>query len=268
MKQGRFLSTFMVTTPPLSEHVTYLYDVLPRALRDVIRRTSLGHVVEGVLAFTVSGRFDATITVGVSATFGFGVINRIFRGRRTHVAKELYFDESSLESPIRRWLMRWAIRDIDVVVSNSRGEIPNLVDLLGLTSERFEFIPWPTDLVVQDRPEASRDYVFAGGRSFRDWKTLFAAVGGTGLRTVVVASAKDVADYRIPLEVELKVDIPYPEYVQLLRSARVVVIPLMPTFRSAGQIALLEAMTFGKPIIATRALGLTHPITHNFKCMA
>jgi glycosyltransferase involved in cell wall biosynthesis len=240
----------------LAERVTYLYDVFPAVFGECIRKKSYGHILEGLVALSISRRFDVTITVGVGVAFGFGFVNRLLWRRRRHVVKELYFSETSLSSWMKRSLMRWALRDVDLVVTNSRGEIPYLMELLGLSREQFEFIPWPSELSVPSEPLPGADYVFAGGRSLRDWTTLFAAVAGTGLQTVVVATATDIEHRSVPQEVDLSVDKPYVEYLRLLQSARIVVVPVKSTFRSVGQIALLEAMALGKPVVAARVPGV------------
>ena len=252
----RVLDNQPVRTPPFADHVTFLYNALPRWLGALVRKAPQRGIVEGIVMFVAARRFDATITVGTGGSFAFGLLNRIFGRPRRQVAKELYFDENSLGSPFRRRLVRWALGGVDRIVTNSRGEIPHLSGLLNLPEDRLEFAPWPAELPSPDEPTPRGDYIFAGGRSFRDWPTLFAAVAGAGMRTIVVASAGDVSGLPAPPEVELILDIPYERYLEILRGARVVVTPLKPTFRSVGQVAMLEAMALGKPLVAANVTGV------------
>jgi hypothetical protein len=145
----KILQNQKVKTPPFAECVTFLYDAIPIGLGNLIRRASHQGLLAGFAEFYISGRYDATITVGVDTTFAFGFANRLLCRHRRHVAKELYFYETSLSSPIKRSLMRWALKHIDLIVTNSSAEIPYLMDLLQLSREQFEFVPWPGELPYQ-----------------------------------------------------------------------------------------------------------------------
>jgi glycosyltransferase involved in cell wall biosynthesis len=116
-------------------------------------------------------------------------------------------------------------------------------------------LPWPSNLPVE-KPTADDGSVFAAGRSFRDWATLFAAARDVPARFVVVAEAASMAGLERPANVELHCDVPREHYLHLLRRARLVVVPLRPTVRSAGQAALLEAMALGKPVLTARTPGV------------
>ncbi len=59
----------------------------------------------------------------------------------------------------------------------------------------------------------------------------------------------------LPPNVEIMREIPIAETHALLRRAAVVVVPLMPTERSTGQVVMFEAMALGKPVVATRTTG-------------
>ena len=50
-------------------------------------------------------------------------------------------------------------------------------------------------------------------------------------------------------------ELPLADFRQTLASAAVVALPLLPAPRSTGQVVFLEAMSFGKPLVTTRAPG-------------
>ena len=119
---------------------------------------------------------------------------------------------------------------------------------------RFAFIPWPANILPEAQPPG--DYIFAAGRSVRDWRTFMDAVRDLDYKCVVVASKKDIAELEVPPNVTVFTDIPHDDYMELMRRSRLVVVPLVPTVRSTGQAVVLEAMAMGKPVIATKTAGL------------
>jgi glycosyltransferase involved in cell wall biosynthesis len=183
-------------------------------------------------------------------------MNRINRARRKQVVKELYIDEEGLSSKFATRFYRWAFKDLSLIITNSSGEIPYMMNWLQLPDERFRFLPWPSSIGVEENTSTLSDYIFAGGSSFRDWETFFEAVQCMNVKCVIVASKKDIFNVRLPNGIEVHCDIPHKEYLNLLRRAKVVVIPLKNTFRSVGQAVILEAMALGKPIICARVAGV------------
>jgi hypothetical protein len=99
-----------------------------------------------------------------------------------------------------------------------------------------------------DGPTHDGGYVFAGGDSLRDYDTLLAAVDGLGGLPIRLVTNRRLE--RLPAGVEAG-SVPYEEYVELLAGARVVVVPMQATRRSAGLVTYLNAMALGKPVVVT-----------------
>jgi glycosyltransferase involved in cell wall biosynthesis len=104
--------------------------------------------------------------------------------------------------------------------------------------------------------ESSHDgYVFSAGRTGRDWQTLAKAAAHCDAPFVGVMSGQEASRTSFPSNFAVHAEIPYDRYLHLLRRARIVVIPLQMHAYSSGQVALLEALALGKPVICTRVLG-------------
>ena len=211
-------------------------------------------VADGLAMFARRNRYDAIITEHYQTTLCFGFLTRLFGRKCQFIVKELYLDESVLRSKVWRWLCRHALAQADMIITNASCEVQPYSQFLGLPEERFAFIPWPANILPEPQPPG--DYIFAAGRSMRDWRTFMDAVRELDYKCVVVASKKDIAELEVPPNVTVFTDIPHDNYMELMRRSRLVVVPLVPTVRSTGQAVVLEAMAMGKPVIATRTAGL------------
>jgi glycosyltransferase involved in cell wall biosynthesis len=115
---------------------------------------------------------------------------------------------------------------------------------------------WGWDTIDMQDQESSKDRPFrvlAAGRSGRDYPTLFQAVSGEDLDVTIIC------DYREPLfGVTETANLSilrncYGEcYFEQLRRCDVVVVPLAVENISAGQMVIIQAMAYAKPIIVTR----------------
>jgi glycosyltransferase involved in cell wall biosynthesis len=221
--------------------------------------------------FLAARGFRVAVTVGHRPALVFGGLRRLF-GRRgvLHIAKEFFIEEA--DTPRTGWggllgrlkmaLYRWALRDVDLMVVNARGECPAYARLFRLPPERVAFLPWPSNI---DEPQWFREHdgsILAVGRSLRDWRTFFRAVDGLPHRVVVVASRADLAGLTAPANVTVLTDIPHAEYLRLVRRAMFVVLPLVATPRSTGQATFLECMACGKPVLVTEVVGSVDYIRH------
>lgn len=94
------------------------------------------------------------------------------------------------------------------------------------------------------------DYYLAAGRSNRDYKYLC-----DEFKNIINEKAIILCDkYKIenkPINVEFKESIYGNAYKEYLAACKAVIIPLKKEGISAGQLAILQAMMFGKPVIVT-----------------
>src|SRR5690606_12641133 len=77
-----------------------------------------------------------------------------------------------------------------------------------------------------------------------------------------VCGRDQLRDIDIPPNVEVRREIPWEEYLALLRGASMVVVPLSTELVPSGQVAILEAMGYGKPVITTRSVGTVDYVQH------
>ncbi len=141
----------------------------------------------GLLMFLSSRGFRVAVTIGHRPALVFGALRRLLgRGEVLHVAKEFYIEEAA-DTPRRGWrgllqrlkraVYRWALKDVAVLVVNARAECDAYARFFDLPRGRVTFLPWPSNI---DEPHWYREHdgtILAGGRSLRDWRTFFEAVG-------------------------------------------------------------------------------------------
>jgi len=158
---------------------------------------------------------------------------------------------------LERLVVRLADRAIDRYLVVSRfeaGQLPRLwgVDPAKIRVRPFYFDPEEHGLSDTQAPAPRGRHVVAGGDSFRDYGPLIeAARRRPELSFVLVTSL--LQGVPVPSNVEVR-DVPYSGYVDLLRDAGVVAVPVsLGLRRSAGLLTFLMAMWLGRPTVVTRA---------------
>jgi hypothetical protein len=139
----------------------------------------------------------------------------------------------------------------------SRAELERFPRTWGVDPARVAFTPFTVTLEDRevDAPPLGGDAVFAGGNSLRDYGPLLDAAPGIPAPVVLATTQVDDAA-RLPPNVRAG-PLPHAEYVEQLRRARVVVVPLAENdWRSAGQQTYLNAMALGKPVVVTDTMGV------------
>ncbi len=102
-------------------------------------------------------------------------------------------------------------------------------------------------------PQPGTDrYFFSGGSSNRDYRTLIQAFDGSEERLIIACYPSDVKGLRIPANVEIRHNVYGEDFTRLVEWSYAVIIPLLKTEVSSGQLVLLDAMRLGKPIIVTK----------------
>jgi glycosyltransferase involved in cell wall biosynthesis len=158
----------------------------------------------------------------------------------------------------RRRLMGAALRSAHAVVCFASAQRERLLSQHDLDPERVRVVPFGVDeRFYSPRPAPANGYVLAVGRDMaRDYGTFARAVDALDARGIIVASERNLTDVKVPVNVELRLDVSYPELRELYAGAACVV---LPTRREgyhygadcSGQTVLLDAMAMGRPIVAS-----------------
>ena len=143
------------------------------------------------------------------------------------------------------WIAQIGLRRATAITVSSREMVNIYARRFGFR-ERIHFLP---DAIYMPENQTGQqgNFIFSGGRSFRDWRTLIEAVRRVpDERFVIVAGELDrwLKQPRLPDNVEIFfADVPKPEFDQILSEAKLVVIPLLYDDVPAGTYRLIYTFT-------------------------
>lgn len=160
-------------------------------------------------------------------------------------------------------LARYGMRGVDHIIVPTHAEIPYYSRLLGYPAKQITCCPLGTYNPYREVPSPAEEgggYIFAGGRSERDYATVLAAVEGLDVRLVVAARRFNLRGLRIPPNVQVNDLMPLGEFARVLGGARFVVAPIQHTPHAAGLTQIIYAMAAGKAVIAPRTPGTVDTI--------
>lgn len=219
-----------------------------------------------------AGEYDALMlngSVGTSELYVDLLAAGIAARRRRPPAIVLYDCSWKLGSVLDRVAGRVGIRLLDApaitycVLSSAECEL--FPRTWGVDPERVVFTPFSHTLSDEDlRAEVRHDGpVFAGGNSLRDYGPLVEAARGLGAQVVIASKLLSEEALRTgPGNLEAG-PVPHERFVELLRSASVVVTPIVQgSVRSAGMQTWLNAMALGKLAVVTDSLGARDYVEH------
>jgi|GEM_PF-1085524 glycosyltransferase involved in cell wall biosynthesis len=171
-------------------------------------------------------------------------------------------------NPVQEWIRRKFISMACKKV-NHIGFLSNAYQKI--IQSRFN---WPdsrtvllkSPIILPQIPEFSGyrpdGYVYSVGRSCRDYHTLFAAARQCRQQFAVVTSREAVSGLSIPDNVTLHFDTFGKDADRLMQNCAAVIIPLNMDDSPAGELTLLEAMCYGKPVIITRTVITQEYVRH------
>jgi hypothetical protein len=154
-----------------------------------------------------------------------------------------------------RSLGRLAMRGIDHITVPTIGETEYYNKLLGFSLDKMTFSPlgwYDTFSMLDTSGGETSNYIFAGGRSGRDYRTLFEAMSGLDGRLIVNARKFNVQGLDCPPNVRIHNFMPMREYYALMAKSQFVVLPLQDTPYAVGLGHIVQAMSAGKALVATR----------------
>lgn len=156
---------------------------------------------------------------------------------------------------------RFVVRRISRAICHSRLECDRYRALFAGCGAEFVFVPWgayvpPAAHLHAPARQGQAEglpVVVAAGRSGRDYRTLVAAAERLPCRVVIICNALTaLADVHESERVQIVRDAFHDDYLRRLAGADIVVLPLQVDDISAGQMVLVEALSFARPLIVTR----------------
>jgi glycosyltransferase involved in cell wall biosynthesis len=184
-----------------------------------------------------------------------GAVTGLLRSRRL---RRLLILNPILERRTTTWRQRAVLvglRQADTVMLYSRRAL-DAVATLGLDRAQLRYVPLGV-VPRRDRAGVPGSYFLAAGRDYRDWETLAEAVAPLRL-DVRVAGPRALGN---PGRLRLVSPGNHRAFLDLLEGAAALIVPLLGSDRQAGQLAVLDALSLGRAVIATRGMGTEDYVT-------
>jgi glycosyltransferase involved in cell wall biosynthesis len=160
-------------------------------------------------------------------------------------------------------LARFGLRSVSRVVVFTPGEVEQYQQLLSLPPEKISYAAhgWYDPLRWYDPEKVSKSdalaragkFILSSGRSYRDYGTLARAVEGTDVSVKVSGRAFNLAGVALPPNMEATGWLAEREFLDYLYESSFYVVPLQQITFAGGDSSVLQAMSFGRAVVATRA---------------
>lgn len=192
----------------------------------------------------------------------------LWPGRKPAIVLQgcMWQQDAGLKGVIQHQIVRLADRAITRYAVQSTEELTLFPQTWGVSAAKTRLCPYFFTITDGDRQTAGvveDDFVFAGGNSHRDYLPLIEAARRLPEREFVLATNRLQGIAEIPTNVIAR-PVPHMEFMRLLLSARVVVVPLAQGLnRAVGQQTYLNAMLMGKPTIISNAPGVHDHVRDN-----
>ena len=149
-------------------------------------------------------------------------------------------------------LIRYALRSVDKIICVSKKEVDIYPKVLKLPKNKFVQIPTVRPDYFADQPLRYSDYIFAAGRSHRDYATLLSAFQDLPSRLVINARPFNLRGLKPPDNVTINKFQPFMDYITYIRNAKFIILPLYEAKHASGETFILDSMAASKAVIATR----------------
>ncbi len=175
-------------------------------------------------------------------------------------------------------VIRWALGRVYKLLVYFRDSASFEVKY-GLPRSRFEYVPFKVNSweLIREAVISDGGYIFVGGRSRRDFATLFEAVKDlpypvrilTAHEPELLPHGSSLAGLRVPANVEMIYkDTDRKLYVELMANARLVVLPIVKDSAvQAGIGVYIMGMALRKCVIISEGLGVSDVLQPHQACI-
>ena len=160
-------------------------------------------------------------------------------------------------------LARFGMRSVSRIVVFTPSEVEQYRRTLSLPPEAISYCPhgwydpmrWyvPRENHNSDALSPNGRFIFTSGRSYRDYETLARAVEGTEVCVKVSSRPFNLAGIDLPKNIEAMGWLDYRAAQDYMYESSFYVVPLQTINFAGGDSSLLQAMSFGKAVVATRS---------------
>lgn len=158
---------------------------------------------------------------------------------------------------------RLAATRIDRFVVHSTAEVLTCSHWLGVEQGRFEFVPLQRPLeIIQMAEDDQTPFILAMGSARRDYALFMRVVSSLGIPAVVVAGEHALRGIDVPGNVRVLRNLSNDQCNELIQRARLCVVPIDNDDTASGQVTVIDAMMFGRAVVATRCAGTVDYMTH------
>jgi glycosyltransferase involved in cell wall biosynthesis len=236
---------------PQNEHTWLAVETVPPGALASVLPGALGHLAHAWRILRRGGEGTAIIVDGGNPAGRLvPILNTLLPIRRRKIL--LWEAHIQAEKPLSRWLAVKLVQGCDRIAVYSRRLIALQAAFTGVSQTRFFFLPYKANH-SRSEPITRRlgDYVFSGGNSQRDYRTLLDAVRGTEVPVVIsstqpgLTSGLDVPENVIVLAAR------EPAFARLMAGSRFVVLPIFPgVVVGAANASVCNAMWHGRAVVA------------------
>jgi glycosyltransferase involved in cell wall biosynthesis len=230
------------------------------------RRIFFPHFID---LYVSSFQFDAVLTSRKHGKF-LGLLYMFYKPPRLkHVIYEFIFERRrGWRGKVSWFIWKFLIKKIDRVLVQSASETIWYSKLFGVGREKFIFVPVAVNTSSGYIGPSAGGHIFSAGRTNRDYDTLLEVLMEVNAPCVIVTGSKDRSFLRnLPSHISVYFDLDKERYKGLLAGSRLVILALKQGASSRGQVALLEAMALGKPVICSNVPGVRDYAEDKASCL-
>lgn len=225
------------------------------------RPTTMAGMIWFAAKIVLFSDHDGFFAEGTRQIFFMSLFKRLFAKKITLVCRpRLKAPPSGLLSYLKEWLKTRVFKmGVDHFIVISTSEIEAYHTHWGISKERMTYVPFKVNSAdsLAGLETGDEEFIYSGGSSLRDYKTLFEAVKGLDIQVKVVTN-QDFGKEPVPPNVHIiRNSETVSEFYTPCARARLSVFPIESGYiRSAGQGSYLGAMFLGKAVIVSDTAGV------------